>query len=379
MNTNGVEKFTPSRLVLARERRGTTQRDLSASVGVSDRMIKSYESGQYRPAEQTVQDLARVLNFPISFFKAPPLDPLDVEAASFRSMVKATGTLRRRTLAAGTFALELHRFLDERFDLPAPDLPDLRSHSAATKASATARKYQGPERAAEALRHMWGLGQRPIQNVIHLLEARGVRVFSLSEDCDEIDAFSVWRGGVPFIFLNTRKTAERSIFDAAHELGHLVLHRHGSPQGQEAENEADAFAAGFLLPEAAMRAAAPRMPTIAAIATMKAKWHASVAAIGFRLHELELMSDWHYRHFNIELSRRGREKEPEPLPRETSAVLRKAFAELAEEGVDLREIAKDLCLPVAEVRAITFGLGLVDGGKATGSSAPRGSLRLVRG
>lgn len=88
------------------------------------------------------------------------------------------------------------------------------------------------------------------------------------------------------------------------------------------------------------------------------------------------MSDWHYRHFNIELSRRGRENEPAPLLRESSAVLRKVIDALAEEGVGLREIARELSLPVAELRSLTFGLGVLDGGQG-GSAAPRGSLRLV--
>ncbi|MEU8739183.1 ImmA/IrrE family metallo-endopeptidase [Streptomyces halstedii] len=40
----------------------------------------------------------------------------------------------------------------------------------------------------------------------------------------EVDAFAVWREGVPFVFLNTQKSAERGRFDAAHEFGHLVMH-----------------------------------------------------------------------------------------------------------------------------------------------------------
>jgi hypothetical protein len=67
-----------------------------------------------------------------------------------------------------------------------------------------------------------------------LLEARGIRVFSLTEPCFELNAFSHWVAVTPFVFLNTMKTAESSRFDAAHELGHLVLHRHGAPQGRVA-------------------------------------------------------------------------------------------------------------------------------------------------
>ncbi|HEX8789846.1 MAG TPA: ImmA/IrrE family metallo-endopeptidase [Polyangiaceae bacterium] len=363
MNSNGVEAFTPSRLVLARERRGMTQRELADAIHVSDRMIKSYEAGGYNPTPETLSDLARILSFPVAFFQAPELEPLTLEGASFRAVTKASATLRKRTLAAGSLALDLHTYLSKNFDLPPSDLPDLRT--------------QSPARAADTVRRQWGLGEKPIGNVVHLIEKHGVRVFSLAEDCTEIDAFSFWRDGVPFVFLNTRKTAERSIFDASHELGHLVLHRHGSPQGQDAENEADAFASNFLLPESAIRASAPRLATISTLATMKRTWRASVAALGYRLHELGMMSDWHYRRFNIELSRRGRANEPAPLPRETSAVLRKAIEALEEDSVGLREIAKEVALPVAELRSLTFGLGVLEGGQAGSSTPRRGSLRLV--
>jgi hypothetical protein len=55
-------------------------------------------------------------------------------------------------------------------------------------------------------------------------------VFSLALDAAEVDAFSMWRQSTPYVFLNTKKSAEHGRFDAAHELGHLVLHRHGSPR-----------------------------------------------------------------------------------------------------------------------------------------------------
>lgn len=359
----GVETFTASRLVLARERRGLTQRKLSQLIGVSDRMVKAYEAGEKNPTAETLSTIARELSFPVTFFAAPPLEPLQLEAASFRALSKASAALRHRTVAAGTIALELHRFLAERFDLPRPDVPDLRTTT--------------PSKAAETIRHLWGLGQKPISNSVHLLELHGVVVFSLSEDYDAVDAFSIWYNGTPFVFLNTRKTAERSIFDAAHELGHLVLHRHGSPQGREAELQADQFAASFLMPESAIRAAAPRLVTISSLAAMKQTWKVSVAALGYRLHELGLVTDWHYKHFNIELSRYGRRKEPAPLSRETSAVLRKALATLAEEGVTLRDIASQLHLPLVELQALAFGLALVPG-DATNPGNGRGSLRLIK-
>lgn len=363
MTLAGVETFEPTRLVIARDRSGLTQRALSDLIGVSPRAIKAYESGAMNPSRETLRDMAKAVGYPEAFFEAPELDLLPLEAASFRALTKASAKLRSRAVASGTFALcLLYPFLSERFELPAVDVPDLRDET--------------PAGAAEALRQHWGLGQRPIPHIVSLLESRGIRVFSLSEDCEAIDAFSLWRDGTPFVFLNTKKTPERSIFDAAHELAHLVLHRHGVPQGHDIEYDADRFASSFLLPEAAIRAEAPPNPTLPAVVDMKARWRASAAAIGRRLHDLNLMSDWHYTKFNKELSWRGRRNEPGPLARQTSVVLAKALAALAEEGLDAKAIASELHLPVHEVRALTFGLTLV-AGEGRGEAKKRATLRLV--
>ena len=95
--------------------------------------------------------------------------------------------------------------------------------------------------------------------MIHLLERHGVRVFlACRGQRGGLDAFSFWRDGVPYVFLNTTKTPQDSGMDAAHELGHLVLHAWGGPGGRAAEEEAKAFGSAFLLPRRSVIADAPR-------------------------------------------------------------------------------------------------------------------------
>lgn len=48
-----------------------------------------------------------------------------------------------------------------------------------------------------------------------------------------------------FYFLNTSRTAERCRFDLAHELGHLVMHKHGIIEGIHVEQEANALLPHF--------------------------------------------------------------------------------------------------------------------------------------
>ena len=80
---------------------------------------------------------------------------------------------------------------------------------------------------------------------------------SLASDCRSVDAFSLYRDGRPFIFLNTAMSGERQRFDTAHELGHLVLHADADvAHGRDKEQEANRFAASLLMPARGLRARA---------------------------------------------------------------------------------------------------------------------------
>jgi Zn-dependent peptidase ImmA (M78 family) len=344
-----------------------TKTKLAAEVKVTVRSVSAYEAGDMVPSDATIADLSRILRFPADFFIAPSLEMPSSDSASFRALSSMTAGQRDSALGAGALAIDLCEWIDARFNLPASTLPDLRGHS--------------PEAAAEALRGAWGLGERPIKNVVHLLEAQGVRVFSLVEECKEVDAFSLWRRGTPYVFLNTLKSAERSRFDASHELGHLVLHRHGAPQGREAEQEADAFASAFLMPRGSVLAAAPRLPNLDLLVKLKRNWNVSVAALAHRLHALNLLSDWHYRTICIEIAQRGYKRaEPNGIARETSQLLQKVFQALRDDGLTKPVIARQLHLDPNELDSLVFGLvmtPLQGGGAPKDSRSGRGHLRLV--
>jgi len=196
--------------------------------------------------------------------------------------------------------------------------------------------------------------------MIHLLESVGIRVFSLAERNPQVDAYSLWFEGEPFVFLNTLKTAEHSRMDAAHELGHLVLHRHGVPRTRDAEKDAQAFGAAFLMPEASIRSIVPRLdaPSLQTLAALKLNWRVSLAALAHRLHTLGLMSEWSYRGVFIELSKRGRSREPNGIERETSQVFTKVFSSLKGSGTTKADVAKELGLYTDDLDALIFGLSM---------------------
>lgn len=366
--------FNPSRLTVARQRRGLTKRQLASQIGATEKTVQNYESGEMNPSEESLERLSSVLGFPLSFFEGDNLEILSPDIASFRSLKRMKAAQRDMALSAGSIALIFSKWIDDNFDLPKPDLP---------------RFEPGidPEIAAIALRNEWGLGERGIHNMVHLLEAKGVKVFSLDINAVEVDAFSMWHGDQPFVFLNTQKTAEHSRFDAAHELGHLILHRHGHCQGVDAEKEANDFASSFLMPRGGILAKAPRFVTIPTLIQIKKEWGVSVAALNYRLHKLELTSEWVNRSICIELSKMGyRKSEPEPIPHENSQILQKVLTTLRKEGIGRVEISRRLNLHVSELDKLTFGLSLTDsstaenlqGVRPPNSTVKEYGLRLVK-
>lgn len=362
--------FNPTRLTLARKRRGHTKGILAKDIDVDLRAIYAYETGEYPPAPDTFVKIQSALGFPEDFFYGDDLEEPSPDSASFRALTKMSAAQRDMALGAGAIAFHVNGWLEGKFELPKSDLPDL-SHEPT------------PEIAADSLRRYWSIGEMPVRNMVHLLEAKGVRVFSLAIDAREVDAFSTWRDSTPFIFLNTYKSSEHSRYDAAHELGHLVLHRHSSPHGREADVQANAFAGAFLMPRASVLAHARRFPSLATLIQLKRTWITSVAALNYRLHEVGLLTDWQYRSLCIEIAKNGyRTREPNEAPHETSQILEKVLAALYQEGLSRSKIARLLSLPPSELEQLMFGLVMtgIEGGKQTSRRASQQgqpSLSLV--
>ncbi|MCD4533552.1 ImmA/IrrE family metallo-endopeptidase [Nocardioides sp. cx-169] len=331
--------FNPARLKLARLRLGWSLTKLAEESSVSLRSLTEYETDKRPPSEENLTKLADALDVPAGFFHREAIDLVPVEAASFRKLSKATVGRRNAVLASASLALELYREIDDRFELPVADVP---THDKLS-----------PSQAADLVRNQWNLGDRPISNMVHLLESKGVRLSALNHEYGDIDAFCFYRDGVPYAFLNTGKTGERQRFDLAHELGHLVLHSDFEMDlstSKQREAEAQEFASAFLMPATAVRSQSMSGATIERILRARSYWKVSAMALTHRLHELELLSDWQYRSTCITLSERGyRKQEPGGIVPETSQLLRKVMYG-TDASLKVREVAAALDLNAGEVR-----------------------------
>ena len=359
--------LNPTRLAAARKRRGWTLTKLAQETGLSRASLSTYENRHQDPTPETLTMLAAALGVAEDFLAGDDLEEIPVEAVSFRALSKMTARTRDRGLNSGRIAILINDWLEDRFDLPTPDVPTLTGHA--------------PELAAQEVRARWGLGEQPIGNLVHLLEAHGVRVFSLTDDTKDLDAYCLNWHGQPFIFLSREKSGERHRFNAAHELGHLVLHGEDkTPNGPEAEADANQFAAAFLMPKAGVLAQGLHNAHVQRILEAKKRWDVAAMAMAHRANELGLMTEWAYRTVCVDLSRMGyRRGEPGGISHESSQLLTKAMQQLRAHRLGAHSIAADLGLNTAEVQAYMLGLTptAVGGAPSTPRRTRADHLRLV--
>lgn len=342
----------PQRVTMARLRRGLKKVELARELGVTPRTITRYETDGI--PETSLDSFCAVTGFPRAFFYRDATGLEGNSAALFRAGRRATQAQKDTATACGMMGYEIDEFLRARFTLPGLQLPDLAGWS--------------PQEAARELRSLWSIGpEAPLPNLVHLCEANGVHVYGLPPVAQAVDAFSNWYGAQPLVFLARQKSPERSRFDLAHELGHLVLHTHTSCEGaRDQEKEADAFASEFLLPEAVIRRTMRNAPSLTMILTYRNSFKLSAMAVTMAAKQAGRLSDYAFKLTVRNLSAKGyRRGEPGGMTaQETSRIFSEVFRKDNPKHVTIGRLSDELGFPVEDVHSLTFGtqiIGLIGG------------------
>lgn len=356
---SGTPGFRGERLAQARESRGLTQVALARLIDRSSSSISRWEKGEQSPEPQALAALATVLDLPVAFFLRPLPDGGSAPLF-FRSMASTTQSLRRRTRARLRWAQEIALSLQEWVDLPEVNVPSL-----AGIADYREIRGQDIEVMANECRAVWEVGAGPISDVLLVLENAGVVVVKEEVGSARMDGLSNWSAADdrPYVLIARDKdTCVRSRMDAAHELGHLVLHR-GLEQGvlnsgadfREIERQAFDFAGAFLMPAESF-AAEVWAPSLNTFLALKERWKTSVAAMIKRCSRLHMLSEEYerrlWRHYG---SRGWRRSEPldDELEVENPRLLSRSVQLLVDEQVrDRRSLLSDFRLHAADVEAL---------------------------
>lgn len=246
----------------ARHRRGLTQDQLAAVIGGTKSTISKIEGGDREVKSGELADIADALDVSMRDLlgRRKPLAPLALAHRLGDADVSSPSAEQaRRHLRS---LLELQALLDE-LEIPTelgPALVDTGPVPSTSNSRKAGRKL------AQQVRDTLGLGTQPIGDLETLLEQRfGVDVVGLplEDGRDRLSGMCVHAGALRMALVNTDKWPTHQRFTLAHELAHLLF---GDPKGvtheDSAENfagstdpvevRANAFAAEFLMPEAAL-------------------------------------------------------------------------------------------------------------------------------
>jgi len=387
--TVGTPGFVPARLTEARESLGLTKVALSELIDVTPTAVSQYENGT-SPRPDVLDQLSLKLGFPRSFFVRPTV--AEDEAPIFwRSNAAATKLARQRGLQRLKWSKEITAYLTEYFEFPKVDFPaELFSQIDFRELT-----IEDIERTADQMRQYWGFGQGPVPDLLLELENCGAVTGRINMAAEHLDAFSQWATciGVPFVLIGKdRASAARSRFDAAHELGHLLLHKkvdrkriNSKEDFKLIEQQAHRFAAAFLLPGKAF-ADELWTPSLDGFLALKERWRVSIKMMIKRSETIGITEKEESQRLYINYNRRGWLHE-EPLDtvlkHEEPKILRRSFEALISEGIKSRQqILDDLALPAREVEQLG-GLpsGYLSGNQAEVKAFPslREGVRLAGG
>jgi Zn-dependent peptidase ImmA (M78 family)/DNA-binding XRE family transcriptional regulator len=347
-----VALFDPQRLEIARKCGALRRSELAARVDVSPSAITQLESGQTKPSAATLSRLSLALNFPVDFFLDDGRRPAikDHGKAFFRSLRAARQIDRDRAAARAFLVSELVEVMERHVRLPAVNVPRTLYLDQDHVSRETIE-----ERAVE-LRRAWNIPDGPIANVVRLLEANGIIVTHCIFDCPEVSSFSHFFRARPVVVLKEeRDDVARLRSDAAHELGHLILHEEPEAGNQILETQAQAFAGSFLMPGRQIGASLPRSFDIERYRALKKTWGVSLQFLLYRARELGRMSESTYRRAMMAFSKQGwRAHEPFPLTaREETRLLPRALEVISNAGLCERDVLTEARLPTTFLAQIT--------------------------
>jgi Zn-dependent peptidase ImmA (M78 family)/transcriptional regulator with XRE-family HTH domain len=308
---NGGRAPNPDIITVARESRGLTQTDLAPQIGVSQGLLSKIEAGKLVPGDDVINALARALDYPESFFFSSEriYGPSTSEffhrkraEVSVRAIDKIHAHLNIRHIQIA----RMIRSVEVPVNIPRLD-PD---------------EFEGDvDEIARAVRAGWQIPRGPVRDVVGVIEDAGGIVIRSRFDTNKVDAVSWWVPGEPPIFLvNDAMPADRERMTLCHELGHLVMHTNVRP---EMENEANRFAAALLMPAEDVRQDLYDV-TMQSLATLKAHWRVSMAALLKRATDIGTLHENRARYLWMQMSRAGyRTREPAELdfPKESPALL----------------------------------------------------------
>ena len=334
--------FNAGIFAVARGSRGLSQSDFAELAKWSQGKVSKIEHEMIEPSEADVEAAAGVTGYPTGLF---------YEEAVVRGFGTCCMYHRKRTTTPIRLLNQLHDVINIRRIQIGRIVPGVSLLNEVNFPVMDIDEYESPEQIAQLLRATWGLPRGPIKNLSDTVEAAGALILLMDWGTPKIDAVSQRASGLPpLFFLDRSKPVDRCRFTLAHEIGHIVMHRTPSAN---AEEEADRFAAEFLMPAREIAQDLQRL-SIAKAAALKLKWRVAMQAIIRRARDVGAINSSAYQSLCVRISQLGyRKNEPNPLKPETPKTIRRMIEMyLSDHGYTIAELSAAMHCSEQEFRDV---------------------------
>lgn len=325
------QAVNPDMIVLARETRGVTQKELAEKLRVEQYQVSRIESGLLpRLALDKIEEIAHVLKYPSKFF----FQTFQVYPAGMH-LYRKHKTLPAKELARVASMMNIFREHVKEF-LESAEL----EYKPVKECGVD--EYGSPEEIARAIRQYMNLPRGAVKNMTKVLEDMGVVVIPYNGNRLFSGASLLTEKPNYITVVNANMPGDRYRYTLAHELGHIVMHSLPTPN---MEDEADRFAAEFLMPMREIGHHLSRL-TLDDLASLKKSWKVSMAAILKHAHVHGKVNDRQYRALWEKMGKAGyRLQEPKELevPLEKPTLLPELLDfHVKELGYDLEQLSDKL-------------------------------------
>jgi transcriptional regulator with XRE-family HTH domain len=267
------------RIKQARKANNLSLRKLAEKIGVSAMAISKYERDLDVPGSGVLLRLSQALNVKLDFFFRPNVVSVQLQAYRKHASlgVKAQETIQMRIQDWVERYIEVENLFPE--EKHKEILPQY-----------TVNTLHEIEDVALKLRNHWHLGNDAIENLVQLLEDRGIKV-GIVAGFDHFDACTFKVDGDAVIVTKEELSGDRQRFNLGHELGHLVL---AVQVDLKVEQAANRFVGAFLVPAETARfelGSSRSDLDINELYMLKQKYGLSMQAWIYRAKDLEIISE----------------------------------------------------------------------------------------
>lgn len=326
-----MREANPEMVIIARESRGLSQSGLAREMGISQGILSKIETGSRPPSDELVTKLSKALDYPEKFFfqmgrKYPGI--------SYHRKRKSIPQKALNRVEASVNIIRMHfEAMFKNVEVVENNIPRFRIDE----------EEMSPSDIARAVRQKWMLPTGPIENLTQVVEAAGCIIFHCDFGTRMMDGLSISMPKYPpMIFINKDIPGDRLRFTIAHELGHIVMHEYYTPT---MEDEANAFASEFLMPEQDIRHELTRV-SMEKLASLKMRWRVSMQALLMRATKLNKISDRNRRHMWMLMGKAGyRTHEPINIPFEKPSLFKEIIdIHLDELYYSIEELCDVMCV-----------------------------------